>query len=561
MSGVPVSQYSGAGGLNEIHDLNSWDDLDVFEGIRSFHDLKGQVYVEDSRYISDPDDMSEDQDMDDAAGNTNSLDNLTGQYEVDNAGGVDYNDFLDIQEDFDDDMGDFDDSYIEDDDDMDNFDNASQNSASSSSKDPNMEGFAKALSEVDIDIESEDPTFPKFAEFPEEIQMRIWKLSAFQVRRTIVIELNQDSFKFANCPPLPGVMRACHKSRKYGLEVLEAVDVRGNSYDAWDSNSFRSFYFYINPLGDDFILRFGEESQCPTPTYCPTESSTSYMKLQMHSKEVVLGASEREYLLSRQEEAATAARNAAAHQGGHQFIAPLPQPHFHNTAGIAPTVVAPGFQNFFALPPAQNQNLAGPTLAALFAINNLVTLAPQQQQQQQPVLPPPPAGEPVFPPDHQLPKFFTNIRSIGINLELPFSNFFDFSKMSHYCLRNWAEGAVQNKFDTVFVDILDRFPKLEYAFAVLRAHGRSNRNLFSCHNDVGRSRRVRGNLDEREVEKKRWGNVSMTMGENTVMGPDECRQLEVQAKRWFMNQRIGRGFTLLDVEFELYVQRSLEWDI
>lgn len=164
--------------------------------------------------------------------------------------------------------------------------------------------------------------------------------------------------------------------------------------------------------------------------------------------------------------------------------------------------------------------------------------------------PPPPhqAGEPVFPISNKtLPEFFGDIRSVGINLELPFSDGFDFSHMTPNSLRDWAKSAIDRKFDIVFPEVLDRFPNLEYAFAVVRAHGRSNQE--------------QKNGIEQTLDKKKWTDVGMMLGMGTSMGKAEFRQVENQARLWLMKERIKRGITLNEIDFDLYVQTNIEWEI
>ncbi|KAI9650159.1 hypothetical protein NHQ30_000172 [Ciborinia camelliae] len=396
--------------------------------------------------------------------------------------------------------------------DFDNHNNNIQNSAPSSPEESNLEGITVSISDIELADDTMALTFSqKFDEFPEELQMNIWKFTALHIKRTIVMKLGQNTFEFGNCPPTPAFMHVCHRARKYGLEIFKAVNARGVSHNIADRRTFGKFYFYINPFGDDFVLRFGEEKNCPMPVYCPIESSSSYMRLDLKAAESELQEEHELLVLERQRP--------------HQIpLIPFP---------IMP-IQAPG------APPA--------TLVFAFipiGANHPPQGAAQHQAGQAPPRPQP--GEPVFPPSNRLPEFFTNIRAVGINLDLSFSPGFDFSQMSPISLRNWAKDTIKTKFDIVFKEILNQFPNLEYAFAVIRAHGRSNQDF---HRGV-----------ECELDKKKWTDVGMAKGEGMIMGYDEFRQLESQAKYWFMMERIDRGMNLNKVDFELYVQRNIQWEI
>ncbi|KAJ8070427.1 hypothetical protein OCU04_000801 [Sclerotinia nivalis] len=341
----------------------------------------------------------------------------------------------------------------------------------------NMEESTMSLSDIELEDGRTALTFKRLEQLPEELQMNIWKFVALHVRRTIIMKFEWDSFMFANCPPTPAFMHVCRQARKYGLEIFKPVDARGVPRDIENNHTCRAFYFYVNPISDDFILKFGDETFCPRPVYCPIESNTSYPKLR------------------------------AAEMG---------------------------LQNEYqAL--VQGQDVL-PTLQVLSRWLIIIQIQAHH--------PPPPPGEPVFPAADILPQFFTNIRSVGINLDLPFSRDFDFSQMNPNFLRNWARDAIKTKFDDVFTEILDHFPKLEYAFAVVRAHGRSSQDF-----------------NERfEPDKKNWRSVGMANGEGVIMGKDEFKQLEYEGRRWFM-ERIDGGGGLNRVDFELYVQRNIYWEI
>lgn len=167
----------------------------------------------------------------------------------------------------------------EEDDDWDGFDvSEDQNYNFEISEHSNVEEITTTLSEIELAEEPTAPTtFENFTTLPEEIQMSIWKFCAHSVRRTIVMKLERTRFHFATCPSTPAFMHACHRARMYGLEVYKAVDWLGVPHDINNPHTFHKFYFYANPISDDFILRFGEEKNCPKPVYCPIESSSSYM--------------------------------------------------------------------------------------------------------------------------------------------------------------------------------------------------------------------------------------------------------------------------------------------
>ncbi|KAA8576334.1 hypothetical protein MFRU_009g02220 [Monilinia fructicola] len=369
--------------------------------------------------------------------------------------------------------------------------------------DLDIEAITLALADTELTEDTMALTLSrKFLEFPEEIQMKIWKFSALQEKRTITMRFGRKFFKFANCPPTPALMHVCHRSRMYGMEIFKACDEYGRPHDIRDPATIKNFYFYVNPFGDDFILRFGKEKICPLPVYCSVEASSSYMMLEMESSERKLEAEH--------------AQMVERSQAGRHAMNPL---------------IVAGLWQF-------NPN----TILGQIAHLQVAAQAPAL-----PVSQAPPAGVPVFPPDDQLPEFFTNIRSVGIHLDLPFGHSFDFSNMSAVALRDWARNEINGKFDIVFTEVLDKFPNLEYTFAVVRAHGRSNRNP--------------GKVIERELEKKKWAGVAMAKGKGTIMGKEEFQQVEKWAKVWFMNQRIQRGAPFNDVYFDLYVQTDIQWEV
>ncbi|ESZ92173.1 hypothetical protein SBOR_7430 [Sclerotinia borealis F-4128] len=468
------------------------------------------------------------------------------------------------------DMDYFDDRDLDDIDDIDNQNNNSPNPSDSSSEEPSIEGIITALSDIELDNDDDRMalTFTRgFEAFPEEVQMLIWKFTALHVRRTIVMEFGRNTFKFANCPSTPAFMHVCRRARKYGLDIFKAVNERGVSHDITDRDKFDRFYFYANPISDDFILRFGLERNCPNPVYCPIESSSSYMRSELRVAERGLESEHRELMLRRQQE--QQALNAphaipwVIQQQVHVMLHAPPQ--IQNFAGAAPTTQLPVAPQLpppaAAAAPQQGLNVnaaplqpgAGVQLQPQGNPNPAQGAAPQQAAPAIPApvppRPPPPLtpGDPVFPDDNQLPEFFTNIRSVGINLDLPFSVDFDFSQMNPRALRTWAGDAIKTKFDDVFTKVLDQFPKLEYAFAVVRAHGRSNQEISNGY--------------EFELEKKKWTEVGMAKCEGMCMGYDEFRQLDYQARRWFMMERITRGMALNKLDFGLYVQWNIQWEI
>lgn len=157
-------------------------------------------------------------------------------------------------------------------------------------------------------------------------------------------------------------------------------------------------------------------------------------------------------------------------------------------------------------------------------------------------------GEPVPPPALVLSYFFDNIRSVGINLSLDYSAPIYFEHMTAEQLQLWAQEEVQHKFDNVFKKILDRFPHLEHMFVVVRAYGRSNQ----CKSNRG---------IPRELEKKKWTSVGMEKGSTRCMGYEEFKQFENQAKVWLMHERIDRGLQMNNIDFGMYVQTSVLWEI
>ncbi|KAF7867394.1 hypothetical protein EAF04_005477 [Stromatinia cepivora] len=520
---------------------------------------------------------------------------------------IDSSDNHDMDTDNHEDISEFDD-FPDDDGNFDDFNNESDNlhkSAPSSPKEHNMEEGTTTVCDIKLADERTTLTFAKFEEFPEELQMNIWKYVALHVRRTIIMKFERDSFMFANCPPTPPLMHVCRQARKYGLEIFQPVNALGIPRDIRNNRTCPDFYFYVNPISDDFILRFGDETYCPQPAYSPIESSTSYHELDLKAAEMGLQV-EYEALVHRRQIhlirqfapaplqiqtffAAPIAAQAFAPQFQPPQIqnfpyalpvaaqAPAPQiqhpppPQIQNPPPAAPVAAQafpPQFQTFvpitaqvfapqFQPPPQfqfQNLPFAAPTAlnhAAPYALQPHLNaaqaiVAPQQVAQAPLPLPPPPPGEPVFPAANMLPQFFTNIRSVGINLDLPFSWGFDFSQMDPDSLRNWAQDVIKTKFDDVFTEVLNRFPKLEYAFAVVRAHGRSNQDFNERF--------------ELEPDKQNWRRVGMAKGEGVIMGKDEFKQLEYEGRRWFM-ERIDGGGGLNRVDFELYVQRNIHWEI
>lgn len=355
---------------------------------------------------------------------------------------------------------------------LDGFDHqsdVSHISAPSSTEDQSMETLM-SLNDIELEDGRTALTFKKFGELPEELQMSVWKFAALHVRRTIMMSFGRDSFTFVNCPPTPAIMHACHQARKYGLDIYKPVDVHGIPRDIEILPGYENyitcvaFYFYVNPVSDDFVLKFGDETVRPNPVYCPIESKCP------------------------------------------------------NRLGWV----------------AAEQSLEE-RIQALERERRQIRNIPNR---------PPRPGESVFPTPDILPQFFTNIRSVGINLNLPFAEDFSFSNMSPEVLRSWARNAIKTTFDHLFTQILEQFPKLEYAFAVVRAIGRSNQEL-----------------NERfELGKENWGTVGMTNAEGVIMGKEEFQQLEFEGRRWFM-ERIDGGGGLNVVDFDLYVQRNLYWEI
>ncbi|RAL62432.1 hypothetical protein DID88_004998 [Monilinia fructigena] len=331
-------------------------------------------------------------------------------------------------------------------------------------EDPDIEAITLALADTELNEDTMPLTLSKkFLGFPEEIQMRIWKFSALQEKRTITMRFGQEYFKFINCPRTPAFMHVCQRSRTYGMEIFKTCDAYGRQHDIRDPTTIGNFYFYVNPFGDDFILRFGKEKRCPQPVFCSFEASSSYMMLDMAASERRLEAEHAEMVESI--------------EAGGGFNNPS------NVAGHGPWQFNP---NNVLGNPAHVQTASQAAVAGI-----------DQAQ---------PAGVPVFPPYDQLPEFFTNIRSV-----------------------------------------LDKFPNLEYAFAVVRAHGRSNMNSSE---GIGR-----------EIEKKKWAEVAMAKGKGTIMGKEEFQQVEKWAKVWFMNHRMLKELPLNDFDFELYVQTDIQWEI
>ncbi|TGO89171.1 hypothetical protein BPOR_0122g00190 [Botrytis porri] len=389
-------------------------------------------------------------------------------------------------------------------DNQDNQDN-DQNFSPSPSREENVAGLTMNTSDFEL---AEDGTplvfFDKFQTFPEEIQMSIWHFSALQARRTIVMYLQQNIFKFENCPSTPAFMHACHQARKYGQEYFCAVDDKGVLHDFTDPKQVNTPYFYVNPISDDFILKFGQ-----------------YMQQELAAEEKKLHKIEEdeEWIRSRRLGRVRRRLHAPAHVA-----------NAHTATWNMIT------QNMHHIP-ASNTGILAATVAT-----NAATAAASAPPS------PPRPGEPVFPPASVLPHFFDNIRSVGINLSLNYSGYTPFEELNAMELQKWAEENVQHKFDKVFKKILDRFPHLEYIFAVVRAYGRSNR----CMSDRG---------SPRELEKKDWKSVGMAKGSKQCMGYQEFKQFENQAKVWLMHERIERGLQLNSLDFGLYVQTNILWEI
>ncbi|TGO54515.1 hypothetical protein BCON_0106g00320 [Botryotinia convoluta] len=394
-------------------------------------------------------------------------------------------------------------------DNQDNQDN-NQNFAPSPSRETNVEGLTMNIPDIEL---AEDGTplvfFEKFKEFPEEIQMGIWHFSALQARRTIVMNLRQDTFIFENYPSTPAFMHVCQRARKYGLEYFYAVDAKGVPHGFTDPQQVNKPYFYVNPISDDFILKFGDETFCPLPAYCPIQFSSECMQQELEVEEQKLYEREEE-----EERARFSVRIG-------RVPAPVPAPVY---APVVTTHILGGNVMIHHIQhiPAAPAGVAYPA-------------------SQHP-------GEPVFPPASVLPHFFDNIRSVGINLSLGYSGPVGFEEMTAAQLQRWAEDNVKYKFDKVFKKSLDRFPHLEHIFVVVRAYGRSNR----YESDRG---------FPRELEKKNWTSVGMAKGRARCMGYNEFKQFENQAKVWLMHERIDRGMQLNSIDFGLYIQTNILWEI
>ncbi|KAF5878632.1 uncharacterized protein Bfra_000799 [Botrytis fragariae] len=393
-------------------------------------------------------------------------------------------------------------------DNQDNQDN--QDFAPSPSRETNVEGLIMNTPDIEL---AEDGTplvfLEKFKEFPVEIQMGIWRFSALQARRTIVMNLRQDTFEFENYPSTPAFMHVCQRARKYGRKYFYAVDEKGVPHNFTDPQKVNKPYFYVNPISDDFILRFGDEASRSSPAYCPIQFGSEYMQQELKVEERKL------YDIDEEEERAR--YNARTIR----INAPVPA---HVNAPVVNTHILGGNMMIQHIQhnPAANAGVARPAL--------------------------PRPGEPVFPLASVLPHFFDNIRSVGINLSISFSGYVGFEEMTAAQLQQWTEDNVKEKFDNVFKKILDRFPHLEHIFVVVRAYGRSNR----CESDRGLPR---------ELEKKNWTSVGMEKGTARCMGYREFKQFENQAKVWLMHERIDRGLQLNSIDFGLYVQTNILWEI
>ncbi|KAF7958506.1 hypothetical protein EAE96_002049 [Botrytis aclada] len=382
-----------------------------------------------------------------------------------------------------------------------------QNSAPCPLREVNFEGLT--LNSPDCEL-AEDETLPasfvNFPVLPEELQRVIWHFSALQTRRNIVMDLRQDTFRFETHPSTPTLMHVCRQARKYGLEYFYAVDAEGVLHDFTDPQQADKPYFYVSPISDDFILKFGEETFCPWPAYCPVQFSSEYMQQELAIEERKL------YELDTAED--------------RDRTRPIPRVRarrpalVHNAPAYSPLHAPAGGMQFY-------QQIL--------------------QQVSAGVLPDPPQpGEPVFPPVSVLPHFFDNIRSAGIHLSLRYSECPRFEGLTAAQVQQWAEEKVKHKFETVLTKILDRLPQLEHTFMVVRAYGKSNRCVP-----------YRG--PARELEKKEWTSVGMASGRARCMGYREFEQFEDQAKVWIMHERVNKG--MRGIDFELYVQIDILWEI
>ncbi|TGO35571.1 hypothetical protein BHYA_0153g00050 [Botrytis hyacinthi] len=402
-----------------------------------------------------------------------------------------------------------------------------QSFALSPSRQPNVEGLTMGVSNIEL---AKDGTslmfFEKFKDLPEEIQMSIWRFSALQVRRTIVMDLRKDTFDFENYPSTPAFMHACQRARECGREHFYAVDAQGVPHDFTDPQQAEEPYFYVNPISDDFILKFGDKTFCPSPTYCPIQFSSEYMQRELRAEE---------RKLYQRDEELERTRNIPGISRVPATI--IPAYVVHDPVVHAPVAATQctHISDWSTMPP-QTEYMMPPRLRYMIAAPGVALRDPESP------------GEPVFPPALVLPHFFDNIRSVGINLSLDYSAPVRFEHMTAEQLQQWAKEEVQDKFDNVFKKILDRFPHLEHVFAVVRAYGRS----IQCKSDRG---------IPRELEKKKWTSVGMEQGKARCMGYEEFKQFENQAKVWLMHERIDRGMQINSIDFGLCVQTSVLWEV
>ncbi|TEY50427.1 hypothetical protein BOTCAL_0276g00080 [Botryotinia calthae] len=351
--------------------------------------------------------------------------------------------------------------------------------------------------------------FEKFGQFPEEIQMKIWKHSALDASRTVVVHLQENSFKFGNHPSTPNFMHVCHRARKYGMEHFAAVDAMGVFHDFTDPRQVDMPYFFVSPISDDFILGFGDQTFGSSPAYCPKQFDSEHMLRELRAEEERL---QRIAYIERMERGIV---QDLERTGG--ILAPPP---------IEGPLIWQGYNLVFN--------------------PHYVPVAPVSVAVPTPRNP----GEPVFPPASVLPHFFADIRSVGINLHIGDGRRIEFNEMSAIDLQKWAQDTVEDIFDKVFKETLDYFPHLEHIFVVVRAYGTSNRNRCASN---------RGFIGD--FEKKQWASVDMLKGGTGRMGHDEMSQFEKQARVWLMHERVDRGMGLNNLEFGLYVQTNILQEI
>ncbi|CCD54979.1 hypothetical protein ACHAPC_009450 [Botrytis cinerea] len=348
--------------------------------------------------------------------------------------------------------------------------------------------------------------FEKFGQFPEEIQMKIWKHTALNASRTVVVYLQDDSFKFGNHPSTPDFMQACHRARKYGMEHFSAVDAMGVLHDFTDPQQVDKPYFFAHPISDDFILEFEGEDFGPSPAYCPKEFDSERMLRELRAEEKKLQSM------------------AYLEKIEHEITRELER---------ADGMLAPASFNVPQI--SQSQALMG----NFFHIAGVPGSAPAPTSR----IP----RKPVFPPASVLPHFFTDIRSVGINLHIQDGEQIEFDEMSAAGLQTWTRDTVKHEFGELLEEILDYFPHLEYIFAVVRAYGTSNRHRCASN---------RGFIGD--FEKKKWASVDMIKGGTGCMGHNELNQFEQQARVWLMHEKMDRGMELNNnLEFGLYVQTNV----